>query len=147
MVLSEFSEKGKKVNNEKFTADDLRVACNDLATLPFFPQEAKASVVTYLARMCPHKRALRWLVDEVVNHVRSWPGLAELRGILCNRFDPADGIDQWSTLPGYRAEDNEARYLEGHEEQKRQELNGSFHEDLRNMAAAKQLGGPNGKIH
>ncbi|MGA8594465.1 MAG: hypothetical protein WB676_06945, partial [Bryobacteraceae bacterium] len=44
-----------------------------------------------------------------------WPGLAELRGILCSRYDPADGIDQWSTLPGYRADDAEMKHLEAHE--------------------------------
>lgn len=108
--------------DEMFTLEDLNRACDHLATLPFFPKESRGPVMTTLRRMCPHKRALEWLVAEVVNHVPSWPGLAELRGILCSHFDPADGIDHWSTLPGYSAADGEARFLLDHEEIKAREL-------------------------
>jgi hypothetical protein len=65
----------------------------------------------YLAEMCPHREALRWLVRQVVNYAAKWPGLAEVRGILCTRYDPADGIDGYSTIPGYRADDAEMRYI------------------------------------
>ena len=116
--------------DEKFTLDDLNRACDHLATLPYFPKEARGPVMTALRRMCPHKRALEWLVEEVVNHVPSWPGLAELRGILCSRFDPADGIDHWATLPGYRAEDAEAKYLLAHEERKQSEVTESAGNDF-----------------
>jgi hypothetical protein len=94
--------------------DDLRAladACDDFATMPYWSEAARASVMRYLAEMCPHREALRWLVRQVVNYAAKWPGLAEVRGILCQRYDPADGIDGYSTIPGYRADDAEMRYI------------------------------------
>lgn len=98
-----------------FTEQDLIEAVDDLGTMPYFPVESRGSVMNLLRRMCPTRTALRWLVAEVINHVDKWPGLAELRAILCSRYDPADGIDQWSSLPGYRADDAEMKHLEEHE--------------------------------
>ena len=101
---------------ELFNERDLTDAVDELATLPFFPHESRGAVMIMLRRMCPHRAALRWLTGQVVNHVDQWPGIAELRGILCSRYDPADGIDQWSSLPGYRAEDAEMRHIEEREQ-------------------------------
>lgn len=109
------------MREERFTPRDLEIAADDLATMKFFPHESRAAVMRQLAAMCPHKRALRRVIDECVAKVSTWPGMAELRGILCNYFEPADGIDAWSTLAGFSADDNEARYLEEHEEIKRLE--------------------------
>lgn len=101
---------------ERFTQKDLERACDDLAMMPFFPNEARASVMLLLVRMCPSKRALDWLVAECVNHVERWPGPAELRGLLCTRFDAADGIDGFCSLPGYSPAEMEARHLARHEQ-------------------------------
>lgn len=93
--------------------DDLRalmLACDDFAMLDYWREAIRGSVVNYLARLCPHREALRWLVREVTDHVGKWPGPAEIRGILCTRFDPADGVDGYSTIAGYRPEDAEMRY-------------------------------------
>jgi len=95
-----------------FTEQDLADAVDELATLPYFPSESRGAIMTMLRRMCPSRTALRWLVSEAVNHLNKWPGMAELRGILCMRYDAADGIDQWSTLSGYRPEDGEMEHLE-----------------------------------
>ena len=132
-------------NCEKFSHRDLEQACDDFAMLAYWPAEARASVMRLLAQMCPHREALRWLVAEVVNHVGKWPGSAELRGILCSRYEPADGIDQWSELAGYRAEDGEARYLAAHEAQKAIERSGALADEsramIRQLAAAKKMPG------
>jgi hypothetical protein len=72
-----------------FTEQDLVEAVGDLSTMPYFPEASRSAVMTLLRKMCPHRTALRWLVAEVVNHVGTWPGIAELRGILCSRYDPA----------------------------------------------------------
>jgi hypothetical protein len=104
------------MRDELFTAADLEAACNDLAMLEFFPHQAKSGVLGLLRTMCPHKRALKWLVAELVNHVGKWPGPAEVRGLLCSRFDPADGIDQWCSIAGYTAEEQEAKHLERHKQ-------------------------------
>lgn len=97
---------------------DLDEAVNDLSMMPYFPIEARASVMALLARMCPSKKALNWLVAECVNRVGRWPGPAELRGLLCTRFDAADGIDGYCNLPGYTAAEMEARHIERHEQLK-----------------------------
>lgn len=104
-----------------FTRADLAQACDDLATLPYFPHNGRASVMDHLAKMCPHKEALLYVVDAVLAHATSWPGLAELRGVLCNRYTPADGIDAWTSIPGLSAADNEQRAIEQHEEIKKLE--------------------------
>jgi hypothetical protein len=95
--------------------DDLHAladACNDFAMLPFWPEAARASVMRMLAELCPHREALRWLVNSTVKRVGKWPGPAELRGMLCTRYDPADGIESYATTPGFTADDAEMRYIE-----------------------------------
>jgi hypothetical protein len=106
---------------DKFTKADLNEAVDALEMLEYFPKEARGAVMTLLRNMVPHKQALDWLVAECVNHIGKWPGPAELRGLLCTRYDPADGIDQWCSLPGYSAADAEAKALAEHEQRKIQE--------------------------
>jgi hypothetical protein len=126
-----------------FTENDLSEAVEDLAMLPFFPAESRAAVMTLLRKMCPHRTALRWLVAEAVNHVAKWPGPAELRGILCSHYDAADGIDQWSSLPGYRAEDAEMKHLEAHEQiQANQDIRGESREILKRLTDGVKLLAP-----
>lgn len=112
-------------NEAKFNQRDLEIACDDLATMPYFPHESRASVMRLLVMMCPHREALRWLVDQCVNHVGKWPGLSELRGLLCTRYDPADGVDQPCSLPGYRPMDFEDQHFERHQMLK----SGGFEQD------------------
>lgn len=68
-----------------------------------------------LAAMCPSREALKWLTAEAMAHVTPWPGMAELRGLLCTRYDAADGKDAYCSLPGYSPGDQEAKYIEQHE--------------------------------
>ena len=106
---------------DKFTKADLNEAVDALEMLEYFPKEARGAVMTLLRSMVPHEQALDWLVAECVNHIGKWPGPAELRGLLCTRYDPADGIDTWCSLPGYSAADAEAKALAEHEQRKIQE--------------------------
>lgn len=69
-----------------------------------------------LAQMCPHKEALDWLVTTVVNRIGVWKGPAELRGILCWKFKPADGVEFDSSLPGFTLADGERLSIEQHDE-------------------------------
>jgi hypothetical protein len=96
--------------------DDLNAAVDDLATIPFFPNESRASVMNFLAKICPHRKALVWLAAEATNRVRTWPGLAEIRGLLCTKYDAADGIDGYCALPGYTPGEMEAKHFEQHEQ-------------------------------
>lgn len=129
---------------EKFTKRDLEIACDGLAMLRYFPSGSRGAVMELLANMCPHKEALEWLVAETVNHVADWPGSAELRGLLCTRFDAADGVEGYTTLPGYTPAEMEARYLEQHE---RLKVGGWEAERLEQlapgvMAQLKRIAGP-----
>jgi hypothetical protein len=67
-----------------------------------------------LAQMCPSREALDWLVDQMVNRVGIWKGPAELRGVLCWHFKPADGSEAESSIPGFRPADSEQLCIERH---------------------------------
>jgi hypothetical protein len=120
---------------EILSFEDLNDACDDLAMLPFFPHESRSAVMRLLAVMCPSREALKWLITETVNHVGKWPGPAELRGLLCTRYDAADGVDGYCSLPGYSAAEMEAKAIERHEQLK---AGGWEAERLAQLAAGKE---------
>jgi hypothetical protein len=98
-----------------FSKADLDNAMAKLAMCQFFPREAatQSAIMELLAKMCPHKAALEWLVDTMVNKVGSWHGPAELRGVLSSRFRPTDGIEaDCNSTPGFTPLDMERRYIE-----------------------------------
>jgi hypothetical protein len=100
----------------KFTSADLSEAVTDLSLIEFFPSSPNqhAAVGLLLARICPHREALSWLVRTYTDHIGRWHGPMELRAVLCTRYRPADGIEAWSQLPGFRASDAEQRHLDQH---------------------------------
>ena len=77
----------------KFTNEDLDGAMADLAMLRFFPSEAatRGSIKAYIAKICPHKAALDYVVATLVDRVGEWPGPAQTRRVLAERYRPADG--------------------------------------------------------
>jgi hypothetical protein len=99
--------------NLHVAVEDLEEARVSLAMIPFFPAEpaVQSRVMVELARMCPHRRALQWVVATALAKCKTWPGVGELRGILCVRFAPADGVPAECSLPGLTASDGEARYV------------------------------------
>ena len=93
-------------------------AVGRLSAIPFFPSNEAAAleVMHALENMIgdeiiygstPQHR-LDWLVAAAINVMRRWGGVAELRGILCSKWRAADGIESYSSLPGYSAEDSES---------------------------------------
>jgi hypothetical protein len=105
---------------EPFTLEDLEQACDDLELLKYPKTMQRAAIMRLFRNMVPHKRALRWLVGELVNQVGEWPGSAEVRGLLCTRFDPADGIDRpYCNIAGYTAEEAETKHIARHDQLKR----------------------------
>ncbi len=98
----------------RFNKADLEVAMGRLGMLSYFPSEPsiQAAIMDLLARMCPHREALEWLVDQMVNHVGQWKGPAELRGVLCWRWTPADGVEASCSIPGFTPSDGEALTIE-----------------------------------
>jgi hypothetical protein len=106
----------------KFTEQDLVAAVDDLATIPRFPYNSRPAVMSELVRMCPHREALRWTIRNAVANCITWPGMAELRGLLCSRYEPLDGIDRpYCSIPGFTADECEQKYIERHAELKQQE--------------------------
>ena len=90
------------------TKDEMKAAMLQLSMLKFFPQgEAQKAIAMFLAALCGRGDRLIWLVGQIVNHVGEWPGPAEVRGLFCSRFRPADGIEADCTLPGFSPEDGE----------------------------------------
>ena len=103
---------------ENFNPTDLRDANARLKMLAYYPTdpEAQAAVMELLAKMVPSREALTWLVDTIINRVGQWKGPSELRGVLCWRFAPADGVEVDSSIVGFRPEDGERLSIEQHEE-------------------------------
>ena len=98
---------------EKFTAQEITDAAEDLGTIPFFPSEAQASIMRQLMKMCPHREALWFVVDTAVARCKRWPGMSELRGLLCTRYNAADGIDEpCCSIRGFTPEECEERFYE-----------------------------------
>lgn len=96
---------------------DLAEAVEDLAMCEFFPSDpaARASIMRLLAKICPHREALQWLVAAFTDRVGKWHGPVELRAILCTRYRPCDGIEAYSEIPGFTAQESESASLEQHE--------------------------------
>ena len=99
-------------------------AVGRLSAIPFFPSSdgAVLEIMRQLKNMIggeivygstPQER-LDWLVAAAINGMRRWQGVPELRGLLCSRWKPADGIEAYSSLPGYTAEDSESLSLAEH---------------------------------
>lgn len=94
----------------KITNENLAMALCQLSLMKYFPSEPmqQKGLAVFLQRLCGHREGLEWLVQNLVNHVSEWPGPAEVRGIYCTRFKPADGIENFNcTLPGFTPEDGE----------------------------------------
>lgn len=99
---------------ERFTANDVKAAIDELALLRYFPadENTRAALASLIVRMVPHREALRWLVRAMVDRVGEWKGPTELRGVLCWRYRPADGISADSTCAGFTAGDGERLSIE-----------------------------------
>lgn len=99
---------------DKFTEADLRIANARLKLLMFYPSdpEAQGALMELLARMCPNREALTWLVDTMINRVGVWKGPTELRGVLCCKFAPADGIEAHSSVDEQICSTSAPQYLE-----------------------------------
>lgn len=98
------------------TEQHLAAALVQLSILKFFPMDElqHRAMTEYLRRLCGHAEGLAWLVAQLVNHVGEWPGSADVRGIYCTRFKPADGIENLNCrLSGFTPTDCETKEVQG----------------------------------
>jgi hypothetical protein len=123
----------------KFTPEDLESTLRKLRMLQYFPGDAATAILLYLRDMVPHKEALDFLVSTLINRVGYWPGPKECRGIVCSRYDAADGIDAYCSLPGFTAEEAEAQFLlkEADQKKPRQQIADSSRQFLAEALKAK----------
>jgi hypothetical protein len=101
----------------KPTAEQLHLAIVRLSMCRYFPADeaTRAAIMVELSDLCGTAEQLAWLVDTMVKRVGTWEGPAEMRGVFCTRFPPADGVQVNSTLPGFSPADLEKRSYELHE--------------------------------
>jgi hypothetical protein len=118
------------------------------ALIPFFPKDeiSQRIIATELEKFVNTDVELSWLTSVACGSMRDWEkggGLPELRGIFCTRFKPADGIQQYCTTPGFRAEDREAEFFA-----KEREENESRYQEYKRLAGpdAKQFSLPKPKL-
>jgi len=97
----------------KPSQQELESAVAQMTILRFFPAEpvARAMVMQVLSRIVGTSQQLNWLVDTLINRVGEWHGPAELRGIFCTRFKPADGIEANCSISGFTAADSEMAHV------------------------------------
>ncbi len=105
-------------------ADKMDMAVLRIAEcMTYFPQSVvfKAEFTAFLERMIgsanikshgidytPEMR-LEWLTQALI-YLSKWPeeGMREVRGMYCCKFKPADGMEAYSSLPGFCAQDIES---------------------------------------
>lgn len=94
--------------------EQISAGVEELGAIPYFPKEsgAQLAVMRAVEKFVSGPRELRWLIDTAVGRMREWRGVAELRGLYCTHFKPADGIEADCTIPGLTPADSEAGYLE-----------------------------------
>lgn len=94
------------------TERHLAAALVQMSILKFFPMDElqHRAMTGFLRRLCGHAEGLSWLVEQLVNRVGEWPGPAQVRGIYCTRFKPADGVENFDcALAGFTPEEGAQR--------------------------------------
>jgi len=94
-------------------AEQIAAAVECFGLLKYFPsgEGERLLVMRILERMVPTVEALNWLANRLLNEVGEWPGPKELRGLLCVRYTPLDGVVVDCSLVGFSAADLERASL------------------------------------
>lgn len=82
------------------TPEELGSKVLEWSALRFFPadREGRNAITKAVVAMAGSAERAVWIVDQVLAITNDWPGIAEVRGIFCLRFKPADGISWFSEL-------------------------------------------------
>lgn len=85
----------------EFNTEDLKRAMGSLRLMRYSPltnTDAATALMEELARMCPSREALDWVVQRSLQLFAEWPGVLEIRAVLCARYKPQDGIEVYSEI-------------------------------------------------
>jgi hypothetical protein len=84
----------------------VRRAC---AFIPMMPQDDVfvAELTEELQLLVSSEEQLAWLVSTARKVMTKWQSIADLRGLFCTRFAPADGFVNSCSVAGFRTEDLE----------------------------------------
>jgi hypothetical protein len=77
-------------------APDFTTVCvESLSAIPYFPTEAgaRAAIQNQIAAMCKSEADALWLCARMVALYKKWPGVPEMRLVLCNGRKPLDAIE------------------------------------------------------
>ena len=97
----------------KPSKSEIANAVGQMSMLKFFPggDVPQVAIMQLLERMCGTREHLAWLTQTMVDRVGEWKGPAELRGLLCTRFRPADEIEANCSIPGFSPDELETRSI------------------------------------
>ncbi len=97
------------ISNEQASSAVVR-----MSVLKFFPADdyVRLEIARVLLRMVSCTADLEFLVREMIDKVREWPGPYEMRAIFCTKRRPADGVEAWSSISGYTPDDLEMAQIE-----------------------------------
>ena len=91
------------------TVDEIVPIVNGLAAMKFYPGDidGRIAIAEELARMASSPDQIRHVVRRALGLYAEWPGVREIRGLFCNHYRAADGIECFSTVypDGIPAED------------------------------------------
>lgn len=111
------------IKTQVLSEQDIAGFVDELAILPFFPQEpsARVALMKLVDRMVSTKDQLDWLERTMVDRVGKWHGPTELRGVFCTRFDPKDGVQAWcKETPQFTSSALEEAYIQREREEQTQ---------------------------
>ena len=88
----------------KPTKEQIVKAVGTFGSLKYFPadQPARVDVMELLASMVGTQEQLAWLV-EAMRLIGQYDGTAEMRGVFCTRYRPADGLEAECSAKGAAA--------------------------------------------
>lgn len=80
--------------------------------LPFFPtgDAGRKFVASEIYQFVGTKEQLDWFVVAAARTIKKWEGLPPLRALYATKYEPDDGIRPTIELPGFTADELEAKY-------------------------------------
>ena len=69
-------------------------------TMKYFPgdDDARLGIIEQVGEMCSTEEQVEWLVKRMPKLYGEWPGVAEMRALLCTKWKPKDGFELYSSV-------------------------------------------------